>query len=143
MITVLANGVFDFLHWGHLMHLQQARTFGDVLIVAVTEDEHVNKGPNRPFFKLHQRMEMLRALAIVDKVFQVSCPEDAIQIVKPQVYVKGVEYMGNLKEQALVESFGGRVMFTHHDEGSKIHSRHVIHQYQKNAQKPAGDRKPL
>lgn len=131
MTVVLCNGVFDFLHYGHLVHLQEAKTFGDLLIVSVATDEHVHamKGDGHPYFKLHQRVAMLRALAIVDKVITTSSAEDAIRRVRPHVYVKGLEYQGRLKEQALVESLGGRVMFTVHDEGSLIKSGVVIPKY--------------
>lgn len=143
--VVLANGVFDFLHWGHLMHLQQARTFGDVLIVGVATDEHVYqmKGEGHPYFKLHQRMEMLRALSIVDDVQAASSAEEIIRRVKPHIYVKGLEYQGRLKEQALVESFGGLVMFTVHDEGSLIKSGVVIPKYKKNVADAAREDKKL
>lgn len=112
LIVVLCNGVFDPLHYGHLLHLQTARTLGDVLIVSVTADEHVNKGPNRPIFKLHQRMAVIRALAIVDDVRATNNAVDAINLIRPHIYVKGREYEGRLPEQAIVESLGGRVVFT-------------------------------
>ena len=48
--VVLAHGVFDLLHIGHIYHLQEARAAGDVLIVTLTADQHVNKGPGRPVF---------------------------------------------------------------------------------------------
>lgn len=135
---VLCNGVFDFFHWGHLMHLQEARTFGDSLIVAVAEDAHVNKGPGHPYFKLHQRMDMIRALAIVDDVIPAKSAEAVIRAIRPHVYAKGLEYRGRLQEQKLVESLGGCVMYTCHDEGSLVKSGVVIPKY-KNAHEPARD----
>ena len=131
--VVLCNGVFDFLHYGHLVHLQEARTFGDILIVGVATDEHVfsMKGEGHPYFLLHQRIAMLRALAIVDEVIATSSAEEVIRKIKPHVYVKGLEYQGRLKEQALVESLGGRVMFTVHDEGSLVKSGVVIPKYKR------------
>ena len=112
-ITVLSHGIWDAFHFGHLLHLQQARTFGDVLIVTLTVDRHVFK-TNRPVFKQHQRVAMLRALAIVDevRVFDDPGPEAPIRFYKPQIYVKGMEHIGKLKEQTLLESFGGKVRFT-------------------------------
>lgn len=110
--TVLANGCFDPFHYGHLLYLQEARKLGDVLVVAVTLDEHINKGPGRPAFPLAERMAILRALAIVDEVIPVANGAEAVKMVKPQVYVKGSEYEGNLPEQELVEFYGGRVVFT-------------------------------
>lgn len=109
--VVLTNGCFDPFHIGHLYYLQEARKLGDVLIVSVTEDAFVNKGPDRPVFPLAQRMEVLRALAIVDNVIPTKSPEEAISKVKPHVYAKGAEYAGNLREQSLVETYGGEVVF--------------------------------
>lgn len=139
MIVVLAHGVFDIFHYGHLVHLQAARALGDCLIVGVTDDAHVNKGPRRPVHKLHQRMALIRALAFVDDVRAFSCVEDAIRSVKPSVYVKGREYEGKLPEQALVESLGGRVAFTWHEEGSVIKSSKILRHYQNDNNKPAGE----
>ena len=138
MTVVLCNGVFDFLHYGHLVHLQEARTFGNVLIVGVATDEHVHamKGDGHPYFKLHQRVAMLRALAIIDDVIPTPSAEDVIRKVQPHIYVKGLEYQGRLKEQELVESLGGKVMFTVHDEGSLIKSGVVIPKYKQYAGDP-------
>ena len=109
--TVLANGCFDLFHIGHLYYLQASRALGDVLVVSVTEDAWVDKGPGRPVFPLEQRMEMLRALAIVDSVIATTTPEEAINKIRPNTYTKGVEYAGILREQGLVESYGGQVVF--------------------------------
>ena len=112
MTKVLTNGCFDPFHVGHLYYLQEARKLGDVLIVAVTMDEYVDKGPGRPAFSLNERMDILRALAIVDEVIAVQNGLDAVKIVRPDVYAKGREYEGRLPEQELVEFYGGRVVFT-------------------------------
>jgi rfaE bifunctional protein nucleotidyltransferase chain/domain len=115
VIVVLAHGCWDPFHYGHLLHLQTARTHGNVLIVSVTRDENVNKGPGRPIFNLHQRMAVLRALAIVDEVRAARSAVEAIKKIKPDIYVKGKEYENNLPEQCLVEHYGGRVVFTDDD----------------------------
>lgn len=130
-VTVQCHGTFDVFHYGHLIHLQTARTFGDVLIVTITADKYVFKGPNRPVFKQHQRVAMLRALAIVDDVRIIDAPgaEEAIRQVRPNVYVKGIEYQGNLKEQALVESLGGRVIFTYDKTASVIKTTKILRHY--------------
>ncbi len=112
MKVVLAHGCFDVFHFGHLAHLQFAKMQGEILIVSVTEDEYVNKGPNRPAFPLSKRMAVLRALAIVDNVIPSKNPFEAISKVKPNIYVKGKEYRGKLPEQDLVETYGGRVVFS-------------------------------
>ena len=122
---VLCHGVFDLLHVGHLWHLRQAREFGDILVVSITADKYVNKGPNRPVFPAPLRSEMLAALECVDFVAVVDDPsaEPAISVIKPTVYVKGGEYDDAAKditgkitrEQELVERHGGRVEFTYGD----------------------------
>jgi rfaE bifunctional protein nucleotidyltransferase chain/domain len=110
--VVLANGCFDPFHYGHLCYLQEARKLGDVLIVAVTVDDQVNKGPGRPAFPLEERMAIIRALAIVDMVIPSVSGLEAVKKIKPDVFVKGTEYEGKLQEKALVEFYGGRVVFT-------------------------------
>lgn len=114
MKIVLAHGCFDILHYGHLQYLKSAKRLGDFLIVSVTADKFVNKGPGRPVFTLRQRMEMLKALRFVDQVIpsNAATPEKIIKRWKPHIYVKGIEYKGRLPEQALVESLGGKVHFT-------------------------------
>lgn len=112
MKKVLCHGCFDIFHYGHLKHLQAARREGDFLVVSVTSDANVNKGPGRPIFTAAQRMEILLSLAMVNVVIESESAEDAIRQVRPDVYVKGKEYEGRLPEQGLVEELGGRVVFT-------------------------------
>ena len=97
MKIVLANGVFDILHYGHLLHLREARAMGDYLIVSVTEDEHVNKGPGRPINTLSDRMEMLREWRCVGSVIATYGAVSAIFRVKPDIFVKGIDYAGGDK----------------------------------------------
>ena len=59
--VVLCHGVFDLLHIGHINHFKEAKNLGDILIVTVTQDKYVNKGPNRPIFPLNTRMETIAA----------------------------------------------------------------------------------
>ncbi len=66
--VVLCHGVFDLLHYGHIEHLQDAKTQGDVLVVSVTASKYVNKGPGRPYFSDKQRMTFLASLEIVEYV---------------------------------------------------------------------------
>ena len=61
---VLCHGVFDLLHIGHIRHLNEAKKMGDILIVSVTSDSFVNKGPNRPMFKDYLRLEAIASLTI-------------------------------------------------------------------------------
>jgi len=92
MIIVLANGCFDILHVGHVEHLQQAKKMGDILIVALTADENVNKGPGRPVNKWHDRMTVLRELRCVDVVIKSRSSMDALHLIKPNIFVKGIDY---------------------------------------------------
>src|SRR5579864_6826882 len=73
--VLLAHGTFDLLHIGHVRHLHAARRHGDVLIVTITADAYVNKGPGRPVFPEGLRSEMLASLAVVDFVGIVDGPD--------------------------------------------------------------------
>ena len=94
MLKVLCNGCFDVLHIGHVEHLEQAKSMGDTLIVALTEDHMVNKGPDRPFNIWSDRAKVLIALESVDQVIQTSSACEAIRTVKPDIFVKGIDYIG-------------------------------------------------
>lgn len=119
---VLAHGVFDLLHLGHIRHFEQAKRLGDVLVVTLTPDEYVNKGPHRPAFAQEARAEALAALSVVDYVAinrgPLSVP--AIELLRPDFYVKGAEYAvagndvtgGIEREAEAVRRVGGEVRFT-------------------------------
>ena len=62
----MCHGVFDLLHIGHLNHFEEAKKFGEILIVSITDDAFVKKGPNRPVFKSYERSKMICALSYVD-----------------------------------------------------------------------------
>lgn len=121
-VVVLAHGAFDLLHMGHVRHLEQARRQGDQLIVTVTADHFVNKGPGRPVFPAPMRAEMLAALSYVDWTGVNDAPtaENVIEVIKPDVYVKGSDYAraedditGMItNEKRAVEAHGGRLYFT-------------------------------
>jgi rfaE bifunctional protein nucleotidyltransferase chain/domain len=120
--VVLAHGVFDLVHMGHVRHLEAARREGDVLIVTVTADAFVNKGPGRPIFPELMRAEMLGALEYVDWVGVNHSPsaETVLEAVKPNIYVKGSDYENPedditgriVQEKDAVEKYGGRLVFT-------------------------------
>ncbi len=117
MRVVMVNGCFDTLHYGHVLHLEAAGKLGNRLVVALTSDRYVReqKGPGRPVFTQYERAHMLRALRCVDEVIISDEPTPASVILKvmPNVYVKGIDYKGKrIAETALVESLGGRVVFT-------------------------------
>ncbi len=92
--VVLCPGVYDLLHLGHVSHLRAARGHGDVLVVTVTPDEHVGKGPGRPAFNQSQRAEMVASLSCVDYVCINEFPDHAgtIRLLKPHAFVRGSEY---------------------------------------------------
>lgn len=120
--VVQAHGTFDLLHIGHLRHLRLARNEGDRLVVTLTGDSHVNKGPGRPVFSENMRAEMIAALECVDYVGIVHAPlaTEAIEKIKPQIYAKGPDYLnaeddvtgGIVLERNAVEANGGRVAIT-------------------------------
>jgi rfaE bifunctional protein nucleotidyltransferase chain/domain len=114
---VHSHGIFDLLHPGHIEHLQQARALGDMLVVSVTSDRYVKRGPGRPVFSAELRMRSLAALGCVDHVV-LSDHESAVPVIdalRPDVYVKGSEYAdeasdvrGNFAaERARVAELGG------------------------------------
>ena len=120
--VALCHGVFDLLHPGHIIHLEQAKGMADVLVVSVTAAKYVRKGPGRPYFDDEMRMKVLAALECVDYVMlsQGYTVDDIIETVEPDIYVKGEEYAraedditGKIvEEKALVEKHGGRLGFT-------------------------------
>ena len=119
---VLCHGVFDLMHIGHVRHLQEARKLGDVLVVTLTRDRWVTKGPHRPAFTDQLRAEVLAALECVDYVALNEWPSavETIQLLRPDFYVKGmVKESGPrdhtdiiLKEEEAVLAVGGRIHFT-------------------------------
>ena len=93
---VMTNGCFDLIHPGHIHYLQQASALGDVLVVAVNDDDSVKrlKGRSRPLNGIEDRMAVLSALQAVDYVlpFSEDTPADLIETVAPDVLVKGGDY---------------------------------------------------
>jgi len=112
---VFTNGVFDLLHPGHVRYLQQARTLGDVLIVAINADRSVraNKGPARPITPEQERAEILGALECVDAVtiFDEETPFEIIRALQPDVLVKGADWAHDaIVGRDIVEARGGKVV---------------------------------
>ena len=93
---VMTNGCFDLIHPGHIHYLQQAADLGDVLVVAVNDDDSVRrlKGPSRPLNSVADRMAVLSALQAVDYVvsFGEDTPASLIETIAPDVLVKGGDY---------------------------------------------------
>ncbi len=90
----LCHGVFDIIHIGHIEHLKEAKDKCDTLIVSLTSDRYVNKGPDRPFFNIEHRLNVISALECVDVVTISDSPssEHVINCIKPDYYIKGIEY---------------------------------------------------
>jgi D-beta-D-heptose 7-phosphate kinase/D-beta-D-heptose 1-phosphate adenosyltransferase len=112
--VVFTNGCFDLLHRGHIAYLNRAKLLGDVLIVGVNSDASVArlKGPLRPVNRLDDRMEVLAGLSSVDLVvaFEEDTPERLIELIEPDVFVKGGDYsVDMLPEARAVEAHGGSV----------------------------------
>ena len=99
-VIVLFHGVFDLLHIGHIKHFESAKKNGDFLIVSITSDKYVNKGPGRPLFNKDVRASTISALGIVDAVIisNSETSEEIINTIKPNVYFKGPDYRDNKKD---------------------------------------------
>lgn len=92
--VALCHGCFDLMHPGHIKHFEAARRFADVLVVTVTPDRFVDKGPNRPVFNEQCRAETIAALQAVDYVAINHWPtaEETLRLLRPTYYVKGQEF---------------------------------------------------
>lgn len=128
---VLCHGCFDLMHPGHIKHFQAAKKMGDLLVVTVTPDKFVNKGPGRPVFDENLRAESIAALECVDYVAINLWPDpvETIKALRPDIYVKGQEYdMDEAKKKELekdrraVEEVNGKMAFTH----EQVHSSTLL-----------------
>jgi len=112
--VVFTNGCYDLLHPGHVRLLEQARSLGDVLILALNSDASVRrmKGPSRPLISEIERAAMALALAAVDAVtlFDEDTPRELIAEVLPDVLVKGADWSHFIAGREEVEAAGGRVL---------------------------------
>lgn len=118
---VQCHGTFDLVHPGHIYHLEEAHALGDVLVITITGENYVNKGPGRPYFNDTLRARNLAALEPVDYVVIVPFPAavEAIECVRPHIYCKGREYestetdvTGNIHDDiATVQKCGGEVHY--------------------------------
>ncbi|HTL29169.1 MAG TPA: PfkB family carbohydrate kinase [Tepidisphaeraceae bacterium] len=120
--VVHCHGCFDIVHPGHIHHLQHARSLGDILIVSVSADTHVNKGVNRPLIPDDLRAASLAALECVDHVYLNPHPTavELLRSLQPDIYMKGREYEKShdprfLRERDAVTDAGGRVIFSSGD----------------------------
>ncbi|PCI36509.1 MAG: cytidyltransferase [Elusimicrobia bacterium] len=120
--VVHCHGVFDLLHIGHIKHFESARRLGDMLVVTLTPDGFVNKGPGRPMFSDDLRAKAIAALSCVDYVAVNKWPsaEKTIALVRPSIYAKGPDYRdqrkdrtgGIVREEAAVRKVRGRIEYT-------------------------------
>ena len=123
--VVFTNGCFDLLHVGHLHSLDAAARLGDVLVVAINDDESVHrlKGDGRPLMPTADRAELLASLAPVDYVvvFAEDDPSALLSKLEPEIHTKGADYSPPdgkpMPEQSVVEGYGGRIEFLPLTEG--------------------------
>lgn len=120
--VVQCHGCFDIVHPGHIRHLRQAKSHGDILLVSITADAAYTKREGAPLIPEDHRADNLAELDCVDWVYIEPLPTavDLLTAVKPDVYVKGKEYEANsdprfAAERAAVETAGGRVVFSSGD----------------------------
>jgi rfaE bifunctional protein nucleotidyltransferase chain/domain len=112
---VFTNGCFDILHVGHVTYLSKAKSLGDILIVGINSDSSVKKlkGVTRPINDLASRMVVLDSLKNVDFVvpFEEDTPIALIELIKPDIHVKGGDYKEDqLVESKVVKTNGGKVV---------------------------------
>ncbi|MGA2774786.1 MAG: D-glycero-beta-D-manno-heptose 1-phosphate adenylyltransferase [Candidatus Omnitrophota bacterium] len=111
---VFTNGCFDILHYGHVMYLEKAKAKGDCLVVAINSDSSVRKikGLGRPVVNEFDRARVLAGLQSVDfvVVFGEKTPLKIIQVLEPDILVKGSDWKGRgIVGADFVKSYGGRV----------------------------------
>ena len=119
---VHCHGTYDLLHLGHIKHLTNAKKYGDILIVTITADKFINKGPGRPYFKSRQRAESISSLQSVDYVL-INYDYTATKIIKflrPHFYCKGPDYIDHKNdvtkeiknELKAIKNVGGKIIYT-------------------------------
>jgi cytidyltransferase-like protein len=99
----LCHGAFDILHFGHSDHLVEAKKYCDILVVSITADEFINKGPSQPFFNNLERANFLLSIRYVDFVYisNSQTGEEAINLFKPDCYIKGIDYINKDNDKNL------------------------------------------
>ena len=135
-IIGLAHGVFDLLHYGHILHLKKAKEQCDILVVSITASDYVNKGPNRPYYNNKKRLEIMSSLENVD--FIVLSNEKTAKLIlntlKPNIYFKGDEYenvskdytKNIIKEINLLKKNKGKIVYTNE---KTLSSSSIINKY--------------
>ena len=120
--VVFTNGCFDLVHAGHIASFWKARSYGDVLIVAVNSDDSIRrlKGVSRPIITLDYRMRLLEALEMIDFIipFDNDTPQTLIEVIRPDVLVKGSDWKGKTVAGAdILEKYGGQLEFVDLEQG--------------------------
>lgn len=119
---VLCHGCFDLMHPGHIKYFQAAKKMGDILVVTISPDIYVDKGPDRPVFNENLRAESIAALECVDFVAINKWPtaEETLRLIRPNIYVKGQEFeeledkTGKIqREHKVINEIGAELRFTH------------------------------
>ena len=122
----MCHGVFDVLHSGHIYHFRQAAALVDVLIVSITSDKYVNKGPGRPINTLKDRIATVAGIEYVDFVIESDFPssENNLNLIRPNLYFKGNDYRGDSNQDNVdlagnlqaeinsLSSYGGEIFLT-------------------------------
>jgi len=112
---IFTNGCFDLLHLGHIDYLSKASDFGDILIIGLNTDKSVRKikGSNRPITDENSRASILASLFFVDAIvlFEEETPWNLINIIKPDVLIKGSDYNAeDIVGHDIVKAKGGQII---------------------------------
>lgn len=133
---ILCHGVFDLVHPGHIIHFEEAKGLGDILVVSITASKYVRKGPDRPYFNDEMRLKVLSSIEYIDYVMVSDgyTVDDIVECVQPDLYVKGEEYAkskqdltGKIEDEvSLVQKYGGDIYFT---KGAVFSSTKLINNF--------------
>ncbi|MFP4418485.1 MAG: D-glycero-beta-D-manno-heptose 1-phosphate adenylyltransferase [Fibrobacterota bacterium] len=119
--VVTTNGCFDIIHAGHIQYLSEAASLGDLLVVGINSDSSVRmlKGPSRPLQSEIDRATVMAALKMVSAsfIFNQADPRTFLDIIKPEIHVKGGDYTADIIEAPTVQSYGGKVAIVSFREG--------------------------
>ena len=136
---ILCHGTFDVLHVGHINHFKEAAKLADILIVSVTSDKYVLKGPGRPINSLNKRLKILESLEFIDYVIESNSPTaiSILNFIKPDFYCKGPDYKNNnndvtgkIKDEIkVIKSIKGKIVYT---AGMTMSSSKIINEFSEN-----------
>lgn len=120
-ILVTTNGCFDIIHAGHIQYLSEAARLGDILVVGVNCDRVVRKlkGEGRPLQNEQDRATIVGSLRMVDHafIFSEDDPRAFLEILRPDIHVKGGDYSEEIIERPVVEKFGGKIRIVPYLDG--------------------------